>query len=48
MGFSSCTGPMGKKELQTVMLGEEVEWYGGASWLQYLHSDVEIVSQLDT
>ena len=48
MGFSSCTGPMWKKELQTVMLGEEVEWCGGASWLQYLHSDVKVVPPIET
>ena len=30
MGVSSCTGPIGRKELQTVMLGGEVEMVGGA------------------
>ena len=43
MGFSSCTGPTKwMEELQAVMLGEEVGWWG-TRWLQYLCSDVEIV-----
>ena len=29
MGVLSCTGPLEKKELQTVMLGEGVVMYGG-------------------
>ena len=30
MGVSSCTGPIMKKELQAVMLGGELEWWGSS------------------
>ena len=44
MGVHSCTGPIRKKELLTVMLGGELVMRG-AGKLQYLHSkDVKLWS----
>ena len=37
MGVHSCSGPIRREELLTVMLGEELVT-GGAGKLQYLHS----------
>ena len=42
MGVSSCTGPIGRKVLQTVMLGGDWEWLGSL----LVHSKVEFVSLL--
>ena len=45
MGIHLCTGPIGKKELLTVMLGGELVTGGEAGKLQYLHSkDVKLWS----
>ena len=44
MGVQSCTGPIRKKELLTVMLGGELVMWG-AGKLQYLRSkDVKLWS----
>ena len=44
MGVHSCSGPISREELQTVMLGGELVMWG-AGRLQYLHNeDVEMWS----